>query len=85
MSAGNYLVGEWAIYENRGSSRVIGCFEGGVGVDSELSGRVYSIKDGVLFDPDGTKLGTLIELGGSWAVDLGNFKTGHILRKVVRV
>lgn len=81
MGVNNYLSGKWAVCENRGSHISLGHFKDGVGFAMSPSERVFSIKDGSLFDPDGAELGELTELGESWAVSLGNGHTGHILRE----
>lgn len=81
MGVKSYLSGKWAVCENRGSQTSLGHFQDGVGFAMSPSERVFSIKDGSLFDPDGAELGELTELGESWAVSLGNGHTGHILRK----
>ncbi len=82
MSIKSYLSGRWVVCENRGSQISLGHFQDGVGFAMGPSERVFSIKDGSLFGPDGAELGELIGLGESWAVSLGNYNTGQILREV---
>jgi hypothetical protein len=82
MSEKCYLLGEWSVSENRGSTLSLGYFKDGIGFSLSPSERAFSIQGESLFAPDGTELGKLTELGESWAVDLGNFNTGHILRQV---
>jgi len=82
MSKKSYLLGEWAVCENRGSTLSLGHFKDGIGFAMSPSERVFSILDGSLYAPDGTELGELAKLGESWAVDLGDFYVGHILRQV---
>lgn len=77
----SYMVGHWGVYKNRGPGSPIGHFIDGEGM-ATAEQRPFRITANVLYDPDGKRLGYLAPLGESWAVNLGDYEVGHILRRL---
>lgn len=82
MSKKSYLVGRWAVFENRASTNVLGYIVDGVGQSTELGRPPFQITNGALFNPDGKRLGYIAPFGDSWAVNLGDHEVGHVLRAI---
>jgi hypothetical protein len=80
MAEKSYLTGKWAIFKSRASTEVLGYIVDGIGQTTVPGQPPFSIIDSVLFAPDGTRLGYLAPLEGSWVVNLGDYEIGHVLR-----
>ncbi len=65
----DYMAGRWVVCKNRGSHTPLGYLVDG------------TVRDEMLIDPQGQSLGLLIPLDGSWAVELGACRVGHVLRR----
>jgi hypothetical protein len=81
MSYKSYEKGHWAIFKNRGPGSPVGYLIDGIGEPINPEERVFKIRDGALFDVDGTRLGHLAPLEDSWAVNFGDH-VGHVLRRI---
>ncbi|PKH18864.1 hypothetical protein CIB54_17415 [Pseudomonas fluorescens] len=76
----SYEKGQWGIYKDRVSTTVIGLLVDGKGKEIRFGERPYEVRDGVLFCPEGKRLGTLAALQDSWVVNYGDHDIGHVLR-----
>jgi sugar lactone lactonase YvrE len=84
MSGKPFEHGRWSVHENRGPGGPIGYIVDGVGEEVRPGAGAFQINDGVLFDPQGKRLGYLAALEDSWVVNLGDYEIGHVLRRAVR-
>lgn len=81
MSRKSYEEGTWGVFKNRGPVSPIGHLIDGVGEPMRQGEGAFQVRDGALFDIDGSRLGYLAPLGDSWAVNFGDH-VGHVLRRL---
>lgn len=81
MPSKSYEEGRWGVFKDRGPGSPIGHLIDGVGEPVRQGEGVFQIRDGVLFDTDGSRIGYLAPLGDSWAVNFGDH-IGHVLRRL---
>ncbi len=77
----SYEKGQWGVYKDRASTVLIGLLVDGIGRSIRFGERTYEVVEGVLFCPEGKRLGHLARLDdNSWVVNYGDHDLGHVLR-----